>query len=155
MSGAFSLHGPWERSDLDDYLRDCDTPLRLACHTPAGFPAIVPLWFAWHDGAFWCATHQSARILDYLRGDARVGLEVANNHPPYYGVRGHGRVELLPEAGGEWLERLVQRYLGSRPSAFSSWLLSRKADEYALCVRPERLSVWDYRPRMRSALQPD
>lgn len=148
MSDEIPLRGPWSRARLDDYLQDCTTPLRLACHAGRGFPVIVPLWFAWHEGSFWCATHRSARLLDYLRADDRVGFEVANNHPPYLGVRGHGRVELFPEAGGEWLERLLERYLGTGRSDFSDWLLSRKEDEYALRLRPQRLSVWDYRPRM-------
>ena len=151
MSADIPLHGPWDRERLDRYLHQCTTPLRLACQGRNGYPAIVPLWFAWHADSFWCATHRSARLLEYLRADTRVGFEVANNHPPYYGVRGHGRVSLLPEAGGEWLERLLVHYLGNQPSAFSAWLLSRRDEEYALCLQPERLSVWDYRSRMPAA----
>lgn len=148
MATSATLRGPWSQTELDTYLSDCATPLRIACHTPGDYPALLPLWFVWREEAFWCATHQSARVLDYLRQDERVGFEVANNHPPYYGVRGHGRVELLPGAGGHLLEELLAKYLPGQDTDFTRWLLSRRHEEYALCLTPQRLSVWDYRPRM-------
>lgn len=152
-SALLSLKGPWSRDELEQYLLGCKTPLRVSCQTPYGYPALVSLWFLWRDDAFWCVTHEFARILNYLHRDERVAFEVANNHPPYYGVRGHGVMELFPAAGGKLLESLIDKYLGGEDSGFTRWLLSRREQEYALCLRPLRLSVWDYRQRMTGSEQ--
>ena len=133
---------------FDVYLRDTVVPLRLACADPDGHPRVLSLWFLWREGAVWCATSPRARVVALLRADPRCGFEVARDAPPYRGVRGQGRAELVPARGGEILQALVDRYLGTRESRFACWLLARGDDEMAIRIAPARVSSWDFSRRM-------
>lgn len=140
--------GAFTNEDIDAHLRETVIPLRLACIGAGGGPLVMSLWYLWRDGALWCATSPRARIVARLRAEPRCGFEVARDSPPYRGVRGTGRVELVPEKGGEILAALVDRYVATRDSRFARWLLARQDDEMALRIVPTRLSSWDFSGRM-------
>jgi hypothetical protein len=89
----------------------------------------------------------------WLEADARIGFEVSVNDPPYCGVRGQARVELLPERGEAELRALLERYLGGTDSDLARWLLSRADGEVALRIRPHWLASWDFRKRMQDAVR--
>jgi hypothetical protein len=84
-----------------------------------------------------------------LRGDDRLGWEVSGDEPPYRGVRGQGRAELIEDAdlAGEVLARLVARY-GQAGTSLESWLASRVASEVIIKIADLRATSWDYSPRM-------
>lgn len=139
--------GPYSSEQTDRHLRETVIPLRLACLDPAG-PLVLSLWYLWRDDALWCATSAEARVVDLLRKEPRCGFEIARDEPPYRGVRGQGRAELLPAQGGIILEALVDRYVGTRESSFARWLLARRDDEMAIRIVPTHLSSWDFARRM-------
>jgi len=125
------------------------TPLRIACNTDTGFPLIVPLWFLFEDGHFHSLTYRNAKLLSYLWNDHRVGFEVANNEPPYAGVRGRGEVKLLEGEADKWLPRLLARYGINPNSALARGLRNRIDDEITIRLTPLQMSGWDYSPRMQ------
>lgn len=133
---------------VDGYLREAVIPLRLACLDAGGAPLVLSLWFLWREGAFWCATASHARVVGHLRRSPRCGFEVARDAPPYRGIRGQAHATLVPESGGEILEALVDRYLGTRDSRFARWLLARREDEVAIRIVPTHRSTWDFTRRM-------
>ena len=51
-------------------------PLRLSCLTTSGWPMIIPLWFKFLNDRFYCATQQNAKIISYLKKDARSFLSL-------------------------------------------------------------------------------
>lgn len=124
-------------------------PIRLAGVDSRDHPLVLSLWYVWLDRALWCATAPKARILKLLRRDPRCGFEVAGDAPPYRGVRGQGRAQLVPERGAEILAVLVDRYLGTRDSQFARWPLARGAGEVAIRIEPEHVSSWDFTERMQ------
>lgn len=140
--------GAFSREQIDLHLRETAIPLRLACVDPDGSPLVLSLWYLWRDDFIWCATSPSARVVTLLRDESRCGFEVARDAPPYRGVRGQGRAELMPEMGGAILEALVDRYVGTRESGFARWLLSRRDDEMAIRIAPTNVSSWDFARRM-------
>ncbi len=140
--------GAFSREQIDRHLRETTIPLRLACVDPDGAPLVLSLWYLWRDDSIWCATSPGARVVALLRDEPRCGFEVARDEPPYRGVRGQGRAELVPEMGGSILEALVDRYVGTRESGFARWLLSRRNDEMAIRIVPTKLSSWDFARRM-------
>jgi len=138
----------WSKQHLESYLNSTVSPLRIACIDSNGYPVIVPLWFHWDGKCFWCVTHHQAKLVKYLQRNNRIGFEVANNTPPYHGVRGQGEVELISERGAEWVEQLLSRYLPGVENRFTRWLLGRKDQEVAIKIYPYTLSAWDYKKRM-------
>jgi len=135
-------------SELEPFLLETTVPLRLACLDRDGCPRVLSLWYLWRDDALWCATRPEAWVVERLRADPRCGFEIAGDAPPYRGVRGKGRAELLPERGEALLGELVDRYLGGRDGRFARWLLARSAGEMAIRIVPTRTSSWDYSRRM-------
>jgi nitroimidazol reductase NimA-like FMN-containing flavoprotein (pyridoxamine 5'-phosphate oxidase superfamily) len=141
----------WQQQGIEEFLLRNTIPLRLACNAGRGFPSLNSLWYEYHDGCFWCATHGSSAIIGYLRADPRCAFEVAPNEPPYCGVRGQAQAELQREGAAALLSRLIGRYLGDSNPELAAWLLSRADEEYVVRLRPTWISAWDYRPRMRAA----
>lgn len=140
----------WDTPGIEQFLRVTTIPVRLACLTANGAPLVCSLWYLYADGALWCATQASARIVALLAREPRCGVEVAGDLPPYRGVRGQGLAVIDAAAGAAVLPQLIDRYLGSRDSPFARWLLARQAEEVAIRIAPDWLSAWDYSRRMGS-----
>jgi len=141
--------GPWSRAQTASFLREARIPLRLACNGASGTPVLASLWFfADEDERLWCATQRSARITRLLASDPRCAFEVADETPPYHGIRGQGVATLDETRGADTLERLIARYLEDGHGEFARWLRSRAADEVAIAIEPSRLLSWDFRKRM-------
>jgi nitroimidazol reductase NimA-like FMN-containing flavoprotein (pyridoxamine 5'-phosphate oxidase superfamily) len=141
--------GPWPIERIHGHLAETVVPLRLACVEASGHPRVLSLWFEWREGALWCATSPRSRLAGWLAAEPRCGFEVVPDAPPYRGVRGRARATLDAARGGEVLERLVDRYVGSRETRLAQWLLARKADEVAVRLEPLSFSSLDFSPRMR------
>jgi hypothetical protein len=146
------LTGPWTSGEVASYLERTRVPLRLGCSSSEGGPLVASLWYLYEDDAIWCATQASARVAQLLWEEPRCAFEVAADAPPYRGVRGQGRAELVPEAGESVLRRLIGRYLGSEDAPLARWLLGRPGAEVAIRLVPRRLVSWDYSDRMAGAL---
>lgn len=138
----------WTADGIGRFLDDARIPLRLACVGGDGAPLLCSLWYLRHEDSLWCATQRSARLAGWLANDPRCAFEVAGDDPPYRGVRGQGEAELSDAEGPAVLGRLVDRYLGTRESAFARWLLSRQQDEVAIRIRPAWMTSWDFTRRM-------
>lgn len=142
------LSGPWSEAGVEEWLLETVIPVRLATAGSNG-PLVQSLWFEYRDGALWCATQRESVLATRLRSDDRVGWEVSGDEPPYRGVRGHGRVELLEDVNlaREVLARLVARY-GQAGTPLESWLTSRVDTEVIVRITDLRAASWDYSPRM-------
>ena len=140
----------WSEDEIAAYFLRTPTPLRLAV-MHKGAPMICSLWYLYDQGQLWCATQADALVVRALQADLACGFEVANNQPPYCGVRGQGQVEVHEHGGLAMLERLILRYLGRTDTSFAQWLLNREEPEVALAIRPSWITAWDYSGRMHGA----
>lgn len=145
---TIDLSGPWQQPQIDEFLIGNNLPVRLSCNASDGFPRVISLWYQYADGTLFCVTHQSSKLIKILKNNNRVGFEISPNEPPYFGVRGQGTAHLQPLADSPILDQLLEKYVGDTDSSFAKWLLSRKAEELIISVRPHRLYSWDYRERM-------
>ena len=152
-SGGMRLTGPWSLDGVERFLEQAIIPIRLAVRNSSG-PVALSLWFIPIDGKLWCATHVSARLIAYLRSDARCGFEIAADTPPYRGVRGQGVASLFPARGAEMIERLLERYGIAAESRLARMLRSRADEEIAIGVAPLRMTSWDFTQRMKGATEP-
>ena len=142
------LSGPWDESTFETYLRETALPIRLSVVSSSGWPTIVSLWFVYDEGAIRCASKKSARIVKLLEKNTKCAFEVSGETPPYFGVRGQGKVTLDPKLGPKLLPKLIERYVGPEDSCFRRWLLAQSTEEVAIIINPIRVMSWDYRKRM-------
>ena len=139
--------GPWDRSQIESFLEQTVIPIRMASAGRTS-PLVQSLWFIYDEGAIWCASQRESVLTRRLRVEPRCGFEIAGDLPPYRGVRGSGRAELLPERAATVLPRLIARYLGDGPSPLASWLLSRVDSEVAIRISDLRVTSYDFTSRM-------
>lgn len=145
------LTGCWSGKSVAEFLESSIIPMRLAIHDSSGSPWVVSLWFLHDEDALWCATNRKAKLVSYLQANPQCGFEIAGDRPPYRGIRGKGQATLLPERGGEILGRLLKRYAISPDSKLARSLLAKVDQEVAICIKPSRISSWDFTKRMADA----
>lgn len=138
----------WEAAEIRGFLCRSRIPVRLAGVSASGTPLICSLWYAYFDGALWCATQRNSHIAGLLRRNPQCGFEVAADTLPYRGVRGQGRATLSGTAGPTTLLQLIERYLGDHESDLAQRLLAKQADEVAIRIEPLWATAWDYSARM-------
>jgi nitroimidazol reductase NimA-like FMN-containing flavoprotein (pyridoxamine 5'-phosphate oxidase superfamily) len=138
---------------VQSFLQEIIIPLRLSCTTPSGWPMVLSLWYLYRDGLIYCATQESARVVEYLRHDPRCAFEVAADQPPYCGVRGQGKARLDDALGTVVLEQLLTRYLGGTSSPLAQRLLTRSKTEVAILVEPVNLFTWNFSERMKESVR--
>ena len=108
------------RDVLDEFLRQPHIGV-LATLRRDGRPYTVPVWWLWHDGAFWLTGTTSRVWCRQLRHDPRTSLCIEALHPVagHVGVDGRAEAKLLPEFD-IWpiSRRLVDKYVPDDPDAF-------------------------------------
>jgi hypothetical protein len=139
--------GPWDRSQAEAFLSSTVIPLRIASAGRTS-PLVQSLWFRYDGDAIWCCTQREAVLTRRLLADPRCGFEVSGDLPPYRGVRGTARAEVLPDRAADVLPPLIERYLGDAPSPLADWLLSRLDSEVAIRLGGLRVTTFDFTPRM-------
>jgi hypothetical protein len=144
-----TISGPWQEQEIVNFLKGTEIPVRLAAIHPKGHPVIVSLWFLYEEGKIFCACRNSATIVSLINQNNNVGFEIAGEHQPYFGVRGHGVAVLNTTLGEPTLRKLSSRYLGDQETEFRSWLLDGAVNEVAIEITPTQVTSWDYRERMR------
>lgn len=141
MNGA--LH------EAQDFLEQVHIPIRLACLTPGGWPALISLWYLYQDDLLYCATQESAKIIRYLENNNQCAFEIAADDPPYCGIRGKAIASIDDELGAEMLEKLLLRYLGDINNDLARNLLAKKDNEVAIVLKPMSIYSWDFSERMK------
>ena len=141
--------GPWDPAEVADYLATAVIPVRLASQGD-DFPIVQSLWYLRSDDVLWCCTQEDSVLARRLAREPRCGFEIAQESPPYRGVRGTGVATLHRQQAGEILDRLIDRY-GQSGTSLARWLGSRAATEVAVRIEPVALWCWDYSPRMTGA----
>jgi nitroimidazol reductase NimA-like FMN-containing flavoprotein (pyridoxamine 5'-phosphate oxidase superfamily) len=133
------------------YLIDSSIPIRLACLSTLDWPTVISLWYVYIDGIFYCATQNSAKIIQYLKRSPKCGFEIAGDCVPYRGIRGYGNTSILYDKGEDILRILLQKYFkGKETSPLYKLLLSKKhlQNEVAIEITPARVFEWDFKERM-------
>ena len=139
-------------TSLQEHTSFLDTvriPVRLASKTSSDWPIVVSLWYLHEGGKLYCATQQSAKVVSYLQHDNRVGFEIAEDLPPYCGVRGQAIASIDQTRGLEILNKLLQRYLGGTDNSLAQKLLANAEHEVAIVLEPVQVFTWNFSKRMQ------
>jgi nitroimidazol reductase NimA-like FMN-containing flavoprotein (pyridoxamine 5'-phosphate oxidase superfamily) len=128
--------------ELDDFLGE-ERVLRLATLDDDGWPAVVPVWFVWHDRAFWVWNLTRAKRTERLHAGTRASF-VVDGGVEYVELRGaSGRLayafvaeEQVPH---EVRVGFSRKYLHTdhpvEPADHHQWLR----------LEPTTLASWDFR----------
>lgn len=128
--------------ELDHFLRE-ERVLRLATLDDDGWPAVVPVWFLWHDGAFWVWNLNRARRTRRLEAGTRCAFTVDAGRE-YVELRGvSGRLEYAfvaePDVPEEVRVGFSRKYLHTdhpvEPADHHTWMR----------FAPTSLASWDFR----------
>jgi nitroimidazol reductase NimA-like FMN-containing flavoprotein (pyridoxamine 5'-phosphate oxidase superfamily) len=128
--------------ELEAFLAE-ERVLRLATLDEDGWPAVVPVWFVWHDGAFWVWNLNRAKRTARLEAGTRCAF-VVDGGSAYAELRGaSGRLTAAAVADDRVplavRRRFSQRYLGSdhplEPADHHTWFR----------FTPETVNTWDFR----------
>jgi nitroimidazol reductase NimA-like FMN-containing flavoprotein (pyridoxamine 5'-phosphate oxidase superfamily) len=109
-----------------------------------GFPRMLPCWFVWDGEAFYTTSDAGKFHVKALRRNDRASFCVEHERfidGRYRGnrqVKGVGRVEIFSDANGEWLGRILRKYIGD-----GAWPARAEAgtERVVLRLKPERLSA--------------
>jgi hypothetical protein len=115
---------------------------------------VLSLWFLYRQGRLYCATQESARVVAYLQQDPRCAFEIAEDRPPYCGVRGQAKAKIRKDIGTEILEDLLLRYLGTLDHPLATGLLAKAETEVAIELEPLQAFTWDFSQRMEGIADP-
>ncbi len=122
---------------------DEERVLRLATLDDQGWPAVAPVWFVWHDGAFWVWNLEKAKRTPRLRSGTRCAFTVDGGQE-YVELRGaSGRLDyrFVPddEVPDAVLRGFSRRYRGTDeplpPADHHAWIR----------FEPTTLATWDFR----------
>ena len=139
------------RTLLEDLDRDeVDTILAMkksavvAFVDAQGFPRMLPCWFFWDGEAFYTTSETDKFHVRALRRNDRASFCVEYERivdGRYRGnrqVKGVGRVEILPDPAGEWIGRILAKYLGAAAVPVRD---VSAIERVVLRLRPDRLSA--------------
>jgi PPOX class probable F420-dependent enzyme len=111
---------------------------RVATVGPAGAPHVVPVMYAFADGAFWFSSDPGDRKARNLRGDPRAALVIDEPPPAKAGVTVSGQATVI-EDGDEF--ELAQDHL----AAAGAGGRRRRAPGEQVYVRLEPVDVSGWR----------
>ena len=140
--------GRWSAAEVADFLDATPIPVRIATQRPNGSLWIVTLWFRYDDGVIECATSADAKIVQFLRDDPAVAVDVSTNQIPYRGIRASGRATIAPDEDKAVLRSLIDRYLEDRQSPLATRLLDDDREEVTIRIELDDVFSWDYSERM-------
>lgn len=138
--------------ELESYLNEIKVPLRLSCITESGWPIVLSLWFVYKGRKLFCATKESAKVVNYLKNEPRCSFEIAADSLPYCGVRGTAYAKINKTRGVEILRILLNRYLGGENSSLAKSLLKEGRKEVAIELQPVKIFSWNFDKRMKNAV---
>jgi hypothetical protein len=128
--------------ELDVFLGE-ERVLRLATIDDEGWPAVAPVWFVWHAGAFWVWNLERAKRTPRLRSGTRCAFTV-DGGTEYLELRGSSGRLVYRFVADDDVPDTVRRgfsrkYLGTDE-------LWPSADHHAwIRFEPTTLTSWDFR----------
>ncbi len=136
----WELAGPIDGAELDAFLRQSHVAT-LSYVADDGYPATVPLWYAWDGTAFWLAPRPGAEWAEHVRLDPRVSIAVSESTPPLRRVLARGQLVAVDDPSGR-RAREVAADLAARYAGCGAARPGDAVDGPVLRLLPERLIAW-------------
>ncbi|MCC7366786.1 MAG: helix-turn-helix domain-containing protein [Chloroflexi bacterium] len=133
--------GPIDDDELNAFLAQ-GLVATLSYVADDGYPATVPLWYAWDGSAFWLTSRPGSEWAEHVLLDPRVSLAVSESAPPLRRVLVRGELtEIADPAGERWRE--IEAQLAGRYAGFDASREPAAAGRGRLLkLTPGRLIAW-------------
>ena len=147
QNDAVETSGISPRAMTDDEIAELlalDVPAHLATIDNDGSPRVTPIWFVWHEGAFYMSSVEDKIQLRNLERDTTASICVDIEGPdeggyrPNRQVKAKGRVRLFP-VDGSWTKRITLKYL-SGPEAARTADARASVPRLVMELRPDKLT---------------
>lgn len=126
---------------------------RLAYIGQDGRPRVVPIWFAYQDGAIIMVTGPKAEKARALAENSAVALTIDSARPPYNVLLVDGDATLEPVEGmAPEYRPIVERYLGPAAEGYLKMLLPRVKRQVRIRVTPRSWRIFDFVKRYPKSL---
>ena len=137
-----------EQSEIETFLSNSKTPLRLGTVDSKGDPMIHPVWFHYSNSKLYLMSTKDTRKVRNIRGKRTVYFSVDTDATPNKGVKGKGTAVLISDIGKSVpiSEKIVAKYLGDVKSSMAKGMIDavRKGSEVLVEITPLYFSTWDY-----------
>lgn len=135
--------GKMPSEELEAFLRGAWVAT-LSYLTDDGYPATVPLRYAWDGDVFWLVPRREAEWAEHVRRQPRVSLAISESDPPLRRVLARGQLlpaqDESPDLRRAVLQRFSRRY-GYAPDAADT-RGSGRGETQLFRLAPDRLIAW-------------
>lgn len=124
--------------ELESFLGEQRTA-RVATISPNGEPHVVPMWFVWHDGAFYMNTLKRARRTRDIETGSRasVCVDAGYEYGELCGVTMYGTFEEVPETA-EIRKKFGDKY-------WNGMDIPEVKSHRWIVMRPDKTVSWDFK----------
>jgi nitroimidazol reductase NimA-like FMN-containing flavoprotein (pyridoxamine 5'-phosphate oxidase superfamily) len=137
-----------DQSEIDAFLANSKTPLRLGTTNSKGNPNIHPVWYHYVTNKLYFMSYKDAVKVRNLKHNKTVYFSVDTDAMPNTGVKGKGTAIIVKDTGQALLvsEKIVAKYLGDLKSTMAKSMVDevRKGSEVLVEITPHYFSTWDY-----------
>jgi nitroimidazol reductase NimA-like FMN-containing flavoprotein (pyridoxamine 5'-phosphate oxidase superfamily) len=137
-----------DQSEIDAFLANSKTPLRLGTTNSKGNPNIHPVWYHYVTNKLYFMSYKDAVKVRNLKHNKTVYFSVDTDAMPNTGVKGKGTAVIVKDTGKALLvsEKIVAKYLGDLKSTMAKSMVDevRKGSEVLVEITPHYFSTWDY-----------
>ncbi len=136
------------QSEIDEFLGNSKTILRLGSVDRNGDPMIHPVWYHFAANRLYLMTGKNSRKVKNMNRKSRVYFSVDTDSQPIKGVKGKGTAIIVKDNRKmlEIAEKIVSKYLGGLDSPMAKGLMdmARSGADAVIEITPSHYSVWDY-----------
>jgi pyridoxamine 5'-phosphate oxidase-like protein len=137
-----------DRSEIDAFLAESKTPLRLGTTNSKGEPNIHPVWYDFVNNKLYFMSYKEAVKVRNLKQNKTVYFSVDTDAMPNTGVKGKGIAIIVKDAGRalSLSEKIIAKYLGDLNGTLAKNMVDRvrNGEEVLVEITPHYFSTWDY-----------
>jgi len=137
-----------DQSEIDMFLVNSKTPLRLGTTNSKGEPNIHPVWYHYVTNKLYFMSYKDAVKVRNLKHNKTVYFSVDTEVMPNTGVKGRGTAIIVKDPGRALplSEKIIAKYLGDLNSNMAKNMVDevRKGSEVLVEITPQYFSTWDY-----------
>jgi nitroimidazol reductase NimA-like FMN-containing flavoprotein (pyridoxamine 5'-phosphate oxidase superfamily) len=134
--------------EIEEFLRNSKTILRLGTVDQKGEPMIHPVWYYFDAGRLYIITGKSTQKAQNIGRTSRVYFSIDTDSVPAKGVKGKARASVMkdPAKAQTIAEKLVMKYLGNlNDEAAKSFIRGiHSGNNIIIELVPSYYAAWDY-----------